>query len=236
MGTFVFEKEEFMFQGLNTFPAQSGFSPLLTELSHLFLSLSVLAMIVLLTYWIAKNHLVILLEKIVHKSTFQWDDIFTANLFFKRLAIMVPLLLIYAAADLAFTDFPGTAEFFRRGALALLVFAGVRALHTGKIGGRRQTNIGVFRACIREYLRRNPRINQDLTFLVRHLVPISQGLPLEIYVFSADKVRARYEEIQADIFDHLLAIVPEFGQRIFQYPSGYDLRQSVIFSHQEARS
>lgn len=63
---------------------------------------------------------------------------------------------------------------------------------------------------------------------MRHLAPTPQGLPLEIYVFSADKVWANYEEIQADIFDHLLAIAPEFGLRIFQYPSGYDLQLHTL--------
>ena len=92
-----------------------------------------------------------------------------------------------------------------------------------KFGGRRQTNIGIFRAYIQAYLRNNPNINQELTFLVRHLAPTAQGLPIEIYVFSADKKWANYEAIQADIFDHLLAIAPEFGLRVFQYPSGYDL-------------
>jgi miniconductance mechanosensitive channel len=95
----------------------------------------------------------------------------------------------------------------------------------GKYGGRRQTNIGIFRAYIQAYLRNNPTINQELTFLVRHLAPTPQGLPIEIYVFSAEKRWALYEAIQADIFDHLLAIVPEFGLRVFQYPSGYDLRE-----------
>lgn len=95
----------------------------------------------------------------------------------------------------------------------------------GKYGGRRQTNIGIFRAYIQAYLHNNPNINQELTFLVRHLAPTPQGLPIEIYVFSAEKRWALYEAIQADIFDHLLAIVPEFGLRVFQYPSGYDLRE-----------
>jgi miniconductance mechanosensitive channel len=88
--------------------------------------------------------------------------------------------------------------------------------------GRRQTNIGVFRAYIVAYLRANPNINQDMTFLVRHLAPTPQGLPMEIYVFSKDQVWANFEAIQADIFDHLLAIVPEFELRVFQYPSGRD--------------
>ena len=92
------------------------------------------------------------------------------------------------------------------------------------INGRRQTNIGIFRAYIISYLRNHPLINQDMTFLVRHLKPTEHGLPIEIYVFSSDKVWANYEAIQADIFDHLLAALPEFDLRIFQVPSGYDFR------------
>lgn len=93
------------------------------------------------------------------------------------------------------------------------------------INGRRQTNIGIFRAYIFAYLRKNPMINQDMTFLVRHLKPTEHGLPIEIYVFSKEKIWANYETIQADIFDHLLAALPVFGLRIFQEPSGYDIRQ-----------
>ncbi|WP_419175506.1 mechanosensitive ion channel family protein [Desulfosediminicola sp.] len=92
------------------------------------------------------------------------------------------------------------------------------------LNSRRQTNIGVFRAYVIAYLRNNPNIHKDMTFLVRHLAPTDTGLPLEIYVFSKDQAWASYEAIQADIFDHLLAAVPEFGLRIFQAPSGHDLR------------
>jgi len=92
------------------------------------------------------------------------------------------------------------------------------------INGRRQTNIGIFRAYIIAFLRHHPQINRDMTFLVRHLKPGEHGLPIEIYVFSSDKVWANYEAIQADIFDHLLAALPVFELRVFQTPSGYDFR------------
>lgn len=92
------------------------------------------------------------------------------------------------------------------------------------LNGRRQTNIGIFRAYIGAYLKNNPNIRQDMTFLVRQLQPTDHGLPLEIYVFSRDQIWANYEAIQADIFDHLLAAAAEFDLRIFQIPSGYDLR------------
>ncbi|TKB07018.1 mechanosensitive ion channel family protein [Desulforhopalus sp. IMCC35007] len=92
------------------------------------------------------------------------------------------------------------------------------------ISGRHQTNVGVFRAYIIAYLRNNPNLHQDMTFLVRQLAPTENGLPIEIYVFSKDQAWANYEAIQADIFDHLLAAVPEFDLRIFQNPTGYDFR------------
>ncbi len=91
--------------------------------------------------------------------------------------------------------------------------------------GRRQTNIGIFRTYIKAYLRNNPKIHKNMTFLVRQLTPTSTGLPLEIYVFSNDQAWANYEDIQADIFDHILAVLPEFGLRVFQEPAGYDFRK-----------
>jgi len=92
------------------------------------------------------------------------------------------------------------------------------------INGRRQTNIGVFRSYIAAYLKKHPKIHQNMTFLVRHLEPTQYGLPIQIYVFSNDQVWANYEAIQADIFDHLLAAVPEFDLRVYQSPSGYDFQ------------
>lgn len=88
--------------------------------------------------------------------------------------------------------------------------------------GRRQTNLGVFRKYLEEYLRNNPNINKEMTFLVRHLQPTEAGLPIEIYVFSKNKQINEYEAIQADIFDHILAVIPEFELRVFQSPSGND--------------
>jgi len=91
--------------------------------------------------------------------------------------------------------------------------------------GRRLTNVGTFRAYIEAYLRNHPHINTDMTFLVRQLSPTEHGLPIEIYVFSNDIEWANYEAIQADIFDHILAVVPEFDLRVFQNPSGADFRR-----------
>lgn len=93
------------------------------------------------------------------------------------------------------------------------------------INGRRMTNIGVFRAYITAYLRNNPLIDDvGMTFLVRQLQPTEKGIPLEIYVFSSDQVWANYEQIQADIFDHLLAAIPHFDLAVYQGLSGRDVR------------
>jgi miniconductance mechanosensitive channel len=90
---------------------------------------------------------------------------------------------------------------------------------------RRLTNIGTFRAYVAAYLRAHPKLATDtMTMLVRQLPPGPHGLPLEIYVFSSDIRWPQYESIQADIFDHLLAMVPEFGLRVFQEPAGSDLQ------------
>jgi len=93
------------------------------------------------------------------------------------------------------------------------------------INGRCQTNAGIFRAYVIAYLQQNPKLHKDMTFLVRQLKPGSDGLPIEIYVFSRVQAWANYEAIQADIFDHLIAALPQFELRIFQQPSGYDLRK-----------
>jgi len=90
---------------------------------------------------------------------------------------------------------------------------------------RQLTNLGTFRAYCVQYLKNHPQINQDLTLLVRHKEPGPEGIPLEIYVFSSNKEWVAFEDIQADIFDHLIAILPEFQLKPFQKPSGKDLEQ-----------
>jgi miniconductance mechanosensitive channel len=89
--------------------------------------------------------------------------------------------------------------------------------------GRRLTNVGSFRAYLVHYLRAHPMVSDSMTFLVRQLDPTPHGLPIEIYVFLTEQRWAEYEGIQADIFDHLLAVIPEFGLRVYQQPSGKDL-------------
>ena len=89
--------------------------------------------------------------------------------------------------------------------------------------GRRQTNLGVFRAYLTLYLRSLPEVNQQMTCMVRQLPPTDKGIPMELYFFSAIKEWVPYEGIQSDIFDHVLAVVQEFDLRVFQSPSGFDL-------------
>ncbi|MGD9899910.1 MAG: mechanosensitive ion channel family protein [Calditrichaceae bacterium] len=96
------------------------------------------------------------------------------------------------------------------------------------VNGRRMTNIGTFRAYIEAYIKRHPKINQEMTNMVRQLPPGPTGLPIEIYVFTNDIVWQNYEAIQADIFDHILAVVPQFDLQIYQNPSGRDISGIVI--------
>jgi miniconductance mechanosensitive channel len=91
------------------------------------------------------------------------------------------------------------------------------------INGRHLTNVGTFRAYCLAYLRSHEQIHQDMTLLVRQLQPNPEGLPIEIYVFTKDIRWSYYEDLQADIFDHLLAVIPQFNLRVFQKPSGKDL-------------
>jgi miniconductance mechanosensitive channel len=93
------------------------------------------------------------------------------------------------------------------------------------VNGRRQTNIGVFRAYLRGYLHNHPKIHDEMTFLIRQLQPSEKGLPIEVYVFSKEQDWAKYEDLQSDIFDHVLAVVPEFDLRVFQNPTGDDFNK-----------
>ncbi len=89
---------------------------------------------------------------------------------------------------------------------------------------RRFTNLGTFRAYVVNYLRQHPMVHKEMTLLVRQLQSGPHGIPMEVYVFSNDTNWVNYEGFQSDIFDHLFAMVPEFGLRVFQSPSGEDIR------------
>jgi miniconductance mechanosensitive channel len=100
------------------------------------------------------------------------------------------------------------------------------AEHNDAVGGtaninlRRLTNVGTFRAYVFNYLKSHPRIHDNMTLLVRQLQPSPTGLPLEVYAFTNTVEWAAYEDIQSDIFDHLMASVDDFGLRLYQEPSG----------------
>lgn len=96
------------------------------------------------------------------------------------------------------------------------------------VNTRRITNIGTFRAYMVRYLQSHAGINQKMGVMVRQLAPSADGLPLELYCFTTTTVWAEYEGIQSDIFDHLLSILPEFGLRVFQHPSGLDVRALTV--------
>lgn len=87
------------------------------------------------------------------------------------------------------------------------------------INGRQQTNLGIFRAYLREYIKQNPNINHDMTMIVRQLQPTELGVPIQVYVFSRQKEWVEYEDIQSDLFDHIIAAVPMFDLKIYQRPS-----------------
>lgn len=104
------------------------------------------------------------------------------------------------------------------------------------VNGRRMTNIGTFRAYIQRYLENHPRINDNMTTMVRQLQPGENGLPIEIYAFTDTTRWVDYEGIQSDIFDHILAVVSEFDLKIFQSPAGSDIRKIQPFSDRHASS
>lgn len=92
------------------------------------------------------------------------------------------------------------------------------------------TNITLLRRSLTKYLKGNPRINQDLMVMVRQLQPTPHGMPLELYFFSADKQWIAYETLQADVFDYVMALVPNFGLKVFQSPMGEDIKEAGLKS------
>ena len=91
--------------------------------------------------------------------------------------------------------------------------------------GRRLTNLGTFRAYLTAYLKNNKSLHTDMTQMVRQLSPGADGIPMEVYAFSNKIDWVSYEGVQADVFDHIFAVIPEFGLRIYQSPTGHDMQQ-----------
>lgn len=104
------------------------------------------------------------------------------------------------------------------------------------VNGRAMTNIGVFRVYILQYLKSHPKIHSGMTCMVRQLQPEETGLPLEVYAFVNDVNWIAYEDVQSDIFDHILAVASEFGLRIFQNPTGFDLKSGLQGETSPARA
>jgi miniconductance mechanosensitive channel len=96
-----------------------------------------------------------------------------------------------------------------------------------QVNRRRLTNLGTFRAYVSAYLQQHPRIHREMTCMVRQLASEARGIPLELYCFTATTAWGDYEDIQGDIFDHLFALLPEFGLALYQQPSGTDLRAGL---------
>ena len=92
---------------------------------------------------------------------------------------------------------------------------------------RRLTNLGTLRAYALSFLKSHPGIRQDMTLIVRQIEASGEGIPLELYCFSKTTAWSEYEGIVSDIFDHLIAILPEFGLRLYQKPAGADLRDVI---------
>ena len=100
-----------------------------------------------------------------------------------------------------------------------------------KLNSRQLTNIGTFRAYIEAYLKQHAKVHKQMTCMVRQLPDTGTGLPLELYFFTTDPVWVNYETIQADIFDHIYAMAPHFGLRIFQHPGGFDCQPGMAPVH-----
>ena len=93
--------------------------------------------------------------------------------------------------------------------------------------GQRLTNLGVFRKYLELYLVNHPKVNKKHTILVRQLQPAEFGIPIEVFVFSIDQKFEDYENIQSDLFDYILAIIPEFDLKVFQNPTGEDFKKLI---------
>ena len=93
--------------------------------------------------------------------------------------------------------------------------------------GNEEVNLYIFRHYVEYYLRHHPKVNTDMIMTVRQLQPTAQGMPIELYFFSADTAWLKYEHLQAEVFDHVLAMLPVFGLKVFQSPTGMDIRTSL---------
>ena len=91
--------------------------------------------------------------------------------------------------------------------------------------GKEEVNLYIFRYYLEQYLRSHPEVSKDMTLMVRQLQPTAQGIPIELYFFSADTRWVQYEHLQAEVFDHVLAVLNTFGLKVFQNPTGLDIQK-----------
>ena len=92
--------------------------------------------------------------------------------------------------------------------------------------GTEEVNLYIFRHYLEYYLRHHPKVNNELIMTVRQLQPTPQGIPVELYFFSADTAWLNYEHLQAEVFDHVLAVLNKFGLKVFQSPAGLDFHKT----------
>ena len=99
--------------------------------------------------------------------------------------------------------------------------------------GREEVNLYIFRHYLEHYLRNHPKVNQEMIMTVRQLQPTAQGMPVELYFFSADTAWLKYEHLQAEVFDHVLAMLHIFGLKVFQSPAGTDMQSLANHSEKQ---
>ncbi len=125
-----------------------------------------------------------------------------------------------------FSKFQLISEYLKNKSVELNISTNEENIEASElINKRRLTNVGTFREYLKAYLHSRSDINENLTFLIRQLQPGAEGLPIEIYVFATTTAWVKYEEIQADIFDHIMAVANEFELKVFQNPTGNDFNK-----------
>ena len=217
-----------------------------TPLFSLVIALTLIVVIAVITHLILHRGLKVLLRHLAQKSRNVWKAALFDGYLFQRVAFTVQAVLIQIQAEL-WLD-PGTLPLViisTATRLWIIVFSllilysvldtllALSRQHrsfqdlTCPINGRRLTNLGTFRVYLTRYLQNHSGINAGMTLMVRQLEPCSDGIPIQVYAFANTTVWTEYEEIQSDIFDHVLAVIPQFGLRLHQTPTGHDIRESV---------
>lgn len=148
----------------------------------------------------------------------------------RALLLDVSSIRFYAPSDIEkLNDVMLIKDYLKHKKQEINLWCEAKGLNTqDAINARQLTNVGTFRAYLEAYLKSHEAVNQEMTCMVRQLPVTNAGLPLELYFFSKEQVWVRYESIQADIFDHVYAMAPVFGVRLFQHPTGFDWANNVV--------